>query len=108
MVYDMNKELIPLLRAEKIHKTFFKGKKEISVVRGIDLTIQRGEMVAITGASGVGKSTLLHILGTLEEPTSGKIYFGDKQQDVFHFSERSLSSFRNKSLGFIFQFHYLL
>jgi lipoprotein-releasing system ATP-binding protein len=98
----------PLLKAEKVQKSFFKGKKEIPVVRGVDLTIQPGEMIAITGASGVGKSTLLHILGTLEAPSSGRVLFGDKQQDIFRFSERALSVFRNKSLGFVFQFHYLL
>src|SRR5690242_16570918 len=104
----MNSNSGPLLHAEKIHKSFFKGKKEIPVIRGVDLTIQSGEMVAITGASGVGKSTLLHILGTLEPPTSGRVLFGQKQQDLFRFSEKSLSLFRNKSLGFVFQFHYLL
>lgn len=97
-----------LLQAEQIKKSFFKGKKEIQVIRGVDLAIQAGEMVAITGASGVGKSTLLHILGTLESPTCGRVLFGQKQQDVFRFSEKSLSLFRNKSLGFVFQFHYLL
>lgn len=98
----------PLLRAEEIRKSFFKGKKEIPVVRGVNFSIQAGEMVAITGASGVGKSTLLHILGTLEPPTSGRVLFGQKQQDVFRYSEKSLSLFRNKALGFVFQFHYLL
>lgn len=99
---------ITLLQAEGIKKTFFKGKKEIPVVRGVNLTIALGEMVAITGASGVGKSTLLHILGTLETPTAGRVLFGQKQQDIFNYSERSLSLFRNKALGFVFQFHYLL
>jgi lipoprotein-releasing system ATP-binding protein len=99
---------MPLLRAEDVCKSFFKSKKEIPVVRGVNFTIQSGEMVAITGASGVGKSTLLHILGTLEPPTSGRVLFGQKQQDVFRYSEKSLSLFRNKALGFVFQFHYLL
>jgi lipoprotein-releasing system ATP-binding protein len=98
----------PLLRAEAIKKSFFKGKAEIPVIRGVDLTIHVGEMVAITGASGVGKSTLLHILGTLETPTSGRVLFGQSQQDVFKYSERALSLFRNRALGFVFQFHYLL
>jgi lipoprotein-releasing system ATP-binding protein len=98
----------PLLQAEAITKSFVKGKKEISVIRNVDLTIQVGEMVAITGASGVGKSTLLHILGTLEPATSGRVLFGPKQQDLSHLSERALSLFRNRSLGFVFQFHYLL
>ena len=74
----------------------------------MDLTIHVGEMVAVTGASGVGKSTLLHILGTLEPPTSGRVLFGPSQQDVFKYSEKALSVFRNRALGFVFQFHYLL
>ena len=60
------------------------------------------------GASGAGKSTLLHILGTLEPPSAGKVLFGQSQQDVFQVPDRALSTFRNKSLGFVFQFHYLL
>jgi lipoprotein-releasing system ATP-binding protein len=97
-----------LMRAEQIKKSFFKAKKEIPVVRGVDLTIHSGEMIAITGASGVGKSTLLHILGTLEAPSSGRVLFGDRQEDLSKLSERALSLFRNQSLGFVFQFHYLL
>src|SRR3954452_4161958 len=99
---------IPLMKAEKVQKSFFKGKKEIQVVRNVDLSIMPGEMVAITGASGVGKSTLLHILGTLEPPTSGRVLYGPDREDIFRYSERALSIFRNRSLGFVFQFHYLL
>lgn len=99
---------LPLLKAEGIRKTFTKGDAEIPVIRGVNLTIQPGEMVAITGASGAGKSTLLHILGTLEPPTSGRVLFGPGQQDLFKYSERELANFRNRTLGFVFQFHYLL
>jgi lipoprotein-releasing system ATP-binding protein len=98
----------PLMRCEGVRKSFFKGGVEIPVVRGVDLTIHAGEMIAITGASGVGKSTLLHILGTLEKPSAGRVLFGSNQQDVFKYSERALSVFRNRALGFVFQFHYLL
>ena len=98
----------PLIQAEGVSKSFFKGKTEIAVIRGVDLTIHVGEMVAVTGASGVGKSTLLHILGTLEPPTSGRVLFGASHQDVFKYSEKALSVFRNRALGFVFQFHYLL
>src|ERR1700743_2430014 len=97
----------PLLQAEMVKKSFFKGKTEITVVRGVNFTIDQGEMVAITGASGVGKSTLLN-LGALEAPTSGRVYFGTKREDIFKYSDRTLSVFRNKQLGFFFQFHYLL
>lgn len=97
-----------LIQGQGIKKSFFKGKTEIPVIRGVDISIGAGEMVAITGASGVGKSTLLHILGTLEPPTAGRVFFGPERQDLFKYSEKSLSSFRNKALGFIFQFHYLL
>jgi lipoprotein-releasing system ATP-binding protein len=97
-----------LLEAKGIRKSFFKGKTEIPVIRGVDMTIKAGEMVAITGASGVGKSTLLHVLGTLEPPTSGRVLFDQDKQDLFKYSERALSFFRNRTLGFIFQFHYLL
>ncbi len=97
-----------LLKAEGIRKSFFKGKTEIPVVRGVNVSIEAGEMIAITGSSGVGKSTLLHILGTLEKPNAGRILFGPKQQDISKLSEKGLSQFRNKALGFVFQFHYLL
>lgn len=97
-----------LMRAEGIKKSFFKGKTEVPVIRGVDLVIGTGEMVAITGASGVGKSTLLHILGTLEPPTAGHVLFGTGRQDVFKYTEKALALFRNRALGFVFQFHYLL
>jgi lipoprotein-releasing system ATP-binding protein len=104
----MNPESSLLLRAEGIQKSYSKGAQTISVVRGVDLELRVGERVAITGASGAGKSTLLHILGTLESPSAGRVLFGKEQRDVFRLSERELSSFRNRSLGFVFQFHYLL
>lgn len=98
----------PLLRAEGIKKSFFKGKTEIPVIRGVNFAIHPGEMVAITGSSGAGKSTLLHVLGTLEVPSAGKVFFGSSQHDLFRYSDRALSVFRNRTLGFVFQFHYLL
>jgi lipoprotein-releasing system ATP-binding protein len=99
---------VPLLSAEGVRKSFFKGGTEIPVVRGVNFTINTGEMVAITGASGVGKSTFMHVLGTLEAPSSGRVLFGPSKQDVFKYSEKALSLFRNRALGFVFQFHYLL
>jgi len=102
----------PILEARGIKKVFKKEGVQIPVIRGVDFSIQPGEMVAITGASGVGKSTLLHIIGTLEPPTEGRVYFGGEKgterKDLFSLSEKDLAQFRNRSLGFIFQFHYLL
>jgi len=82
------------------------GPVELPVLDGIDLDIQAGEMLAIVGASGVGKSTLLHIVGGLDRPTSGKVYYGDI--DVFGLDNGQLSRFRNTRVGFVFQFHHLL
>lgn len=97
-----------LLHAKNIKKSFIKDKLEIPVIRGIDLIVNAGERVAITGSSGVGKSTLLHILGTLEKPTSGELIWGHTGQNILKLSERGIADFRNRALGFIFQFHYLL
>jgi lipoprotein-releasing system ATP-binding protein len=82
------------------------GPQRLEVLRGIDLVIRRGEMVSIVGQSGVGKSTLLQILGTLDQPTSGKLLYGDT--DVFALPPSKLAAFRNAKIGFVFQFHHLL
>lgn len=79
---------------------------ELPVLDGIGIDIEAGEMLAVVGASGVGKSTLLHILGGLDRPTSGKVYYGDI--DVFGLDNGRLSRFRNERVGFVFQFHHLL
>jgi lipoprotein-releasing system ATP-binding protein len=84
----------------------FNGAKRVDVLKGIDLLISRGETVAIVGASGVGKTTLLHVLGTLDRPTSGKVLY--ENQDVFTLDEKALALFRNRQVGFVFQFHHLL
>jgi len=95
-----------LLRAEAVDKRFFDAGREISVLRGLDLEVEAGEEIAIVGQSGVGKSTLLHVLGSLEAPTAGRILF--EGQDLFALDDRALAEFRNRKLGFVFQFHYLL
>jgi lipoprotein-releasing system ATP-binding protein len=82
------------------------GPEALRVLDGIDLAIGRGEMLAIVGASGVGKSTFLHILGGLDRPTSGSVLFGDV--DVFGLDANQLARFRNERVGFVFQFHHLL
>src|SRR6202045_3455716 len=95
-----------LLRAEAVDKKFYDGGREISVLRGLELEVAAGEEIAIVGQSGVGKSTLLHVLGSLEAPTAGRVMFEDR--DLFAMDERALAEFRNRNLGFVFQFHYLL
>lgn len=95
-----------MLRLEGVSKTFESGADRLEVLRGIDLTVGEGEIVAIIGPSGVGKSTLLHIMGALDTPTTGKVYVRDT--DVFAMSEVERSAFRNRTVGFVFQFHHLL
>ena len=95
-----------LLAASGLTRKFTHGGREINVLRGLNLTMEPREMTAILGKSGVGKSTLLHILGTIDRPDSGTVEF--EGIDVFGLTERELASFRNKRIGFIFQFHHLL
>jgi len=96
----------PLIRVSGLRKSFQTGDGRIEVLRGLGFAIQPGECLAIVGSSGVGKSTLLHILGTLDHPTSGTVEFRGK--DLFAKSSDELARFRSESLGFIFQFHHLL
>lgn len=95
-----------LLSVRDLHKSFFEGGAEIHILRGLDLELAAGERLAIVGESGVGKSTLLHIIGTLDKPTKGKILFDDKEVPLE--DEAALAKFRNREIGFVFQFHYLL
>ncbi|MFZ5448058.1 MAG: ABC transporter ATP-binding protein [Thermodesulfobacteriota bacterium] len=87
-------------------KTFRHNGIQVEVLTGVDLDIRQGETLAVVGASGVGKSTLLHILGTLERPSAGKVEW--EGRDVFALDDRSLAAFRNHKVGFVFQFHHLL
>ncbi len=89
-----------------LHKSYELGGRLIEVLRGIELSIGAGEMVAVVGASGVGKSTFLHVLGTLDLPTSGTIAYDG--QDVTKLAPARLADFRNHTIGFVFQFHHLL
>ena len=95
-----------LLEARDLSKKFLHAGTEIRVLDGLDLDLDAGERLAIVGESGVGKSTLLHILGTLDRPTSGRVLYGGKE--ISAADEDALSDFRNRSIGFVFQFHYLL
>jgi len=91
-----------ILRAENIQKSY----GELSILKGVNLEVKQNEIVSIVGTSGAGKTTLLQILGTLDQPTSGKLIIDG--EDPFSITESKLSTFRNTSLGFIFQFHQLL
>jgi lipoprotein-releasing system ATP-binding protein len=95
-----------LIETKDLKKVFITDAGELNVLKDITLSIKEGEMVGIVGASGVGKSTLLHILGALDRPTSGNLYYSNT--DVFSLDRNSLATFRNKTIGFVFQFHHLL
>jgi lipoprotein-releasing system ATP-binding protein len=95
----------PLLQAVGLSKSFGEGDR-LRVLVDLDLEVAAGETVAIVGQSGVGKSTLLHVLGTLDQPNAGRVHFDGI--DVFSLSEREQAEFRNREIGFIFQFHHLL
>ena len=95
-----------LIETKELKKSFITDAGEIQVLKGIDLSIAAGEMVGIVGASGVGKSTLLHVIGALDKPTSGNVFYN--KTDIFSLDRTSLASFRNKTVGFVFQFHHLL
>lgn len=92
--------------ARHLKKRYSNGGVSIDVLTDINLDLSAGETVAIVGASGIGKSTLLHILGTLERPDSGTLLFHG--EDVFLYDDMKLAKFRNQSIGFVFQFHHLL
>ena len=95
-----------LIETKELKKTFRTDAGEIQVLKGINISIAEGEVVGMVGASGVGKSTLLHILGILDSPTSGKVFYNTT--DVFSLDGNMLASFRNKTVGFVFQFHHLM
>jgi lipoprotein-releasing system ATP-binding protein len=87
-------------------KSMVKAYGALKVLKGVDLSVARGEVVSIVGASGAGKTTLLQIIGTLDKPDEGKLIINNN--DVFSLGDKKLSAFRNKNIGFVFQFHHLL
>ena len=97
---------MPFVEVRGLNKTYPVAANRIHVLRDLDLAVEQGEMVAIMGASGVGKSTLLHVLGGLDRPDSGSVRVGSV--DVATVADAELVAFRNRHVGFVFQFHHLL
>ncbi|MFC1811267.1 ABC transporter ATP-binding protein [Thermodesulfobacteriota bacterium] len=104
----MQKELISdcFISGRGLLKSFNTTGAPIEILKGIDIDLNEGETVAIVGASGIGKSTLLHILGTLDQPDNGELWF--RGENVLLFDQAKLAKFRNESIGFVFQFHHLM
>lgn len=95
-----------MLRTENLHKVYKDGKINLQVLNGVNLDVKRGEILCIIGPSGAGKSTLLHLLGGLDSPSLGKVFF--EGQDFYSISERQRAQIRNRKIGFVFQFYHLL
>ena len=98
--------MTPLVEAIRLDKRYVDGPTVVRVLDELDLVVQPGERIAIVGESGVGKSTLLHLLGGLDRPSGGRVLFDG--EDIFAGSDADLAAFRNRTLGFVFQFHHLL
>jgi lipoprotein-releasing system ATP-binding protein len=95
-----------LLDVRSVSKKFYQGVRELAVLKGVSLQVRKGDAICIMGSSGAGKSTLLQIMGTLDKPTEGDVIF--EGQSLLSLSDEKVSEFRNKKLGFVFQFHHLL
>ena len=94
------------LAAQNLHKHYRVGSEDLHVLRGASITVKRGEWLAIVGASGSGKSTMLHLMGALDTPDRGKVLFDG--QNVFDLSASGMNRYRNQQVGFVFQFYHLL
>jgi lipoprotein-releasing system ATP-binding protein len=99
-------ETVPILSAKAVCRDFVTPEKTLSVLKGVELSLNQGEVISVMGPSGVGKSTLLHILGGLDQPTAGEVRISGELLSSMSESERA--RFRNRKLGFVFQFHYLM
>lgn len=95
-----------ILKVENLTKSYGKGEAKVDAIKNINLSINKGEFVAIIGPSGSGKSTLLHLLGGVDKPTSGKVYINDV--DIYTLKEKDLSIFRRRNVGLIYQFYNLI
>ncbi len=95
-----------MVEAQNLHKIYNHSTKELHVLKGIDLKVEKGEVVSILGPSGAGKSTLLHLLGGLDRPTEGRVYL--EGVDLYNISDEVRAKIRNEKVGFVFQFYHLL
>ncbi len=102
----MDKSLIPLISLCSISKSFSSSISTIEILKRADFEIFQGETIAVVGSSGIGKSTLLNIIGTLDKPDAGNFFF--QNNDLSLYNDKELANFRNLKIGFVFQFHYLL
>ena len=96
----------PYIRARNLAKRYRSGEAALVVFEGLDLDVERGEMLALVGESGAGKSTLLHLLGGLDGPSEGTIHYGERE--ISGLTEADRADFRNREIGFVWQIHYLL
>jgi lipoprotein-releasing system ATP-binding protein len=95
-----------MIAVRALSKSFMTDRGRVDVLKDVEFDISAGERIAVVGASGAGKTTLMHLLGGLDRPSSGSVHFAGK--DVFRYSAQELDAFRNRSIGFVFQFHQLL
>lgn len=96
----------PLIQLNGVSRSFVSKTVALDILHKADISIHQGETIAIVGASGIGKSTLLNIIGTLDKPDEGRQFFSG--EDILGYNDQKLAAFRNKNIGFVFQFHYLL
>jgi lipoprotein-releasing system ATP-binding protein len=96
----------PFLEVKNLDKWYLTSEHRVEVLKGLNLEVRRQDALAVVGSSGVGKSTLLHILGALDRPTRGEVLF--EGQNIFSLEPREMARFRNRKIGFVFQFHHLL
>ena len=97
---------IPLISLQCVTKCFYSKTSKIEILKDASFNIYKGEKVAIVGSSGIGKSTLLNIVGALDNPDSGQIFY--KKKNLLSYGDEEIAGFRNSKIGFVFQFHYLL